>query len=108
MPIQQSIPWLSIVPISESRSSYNGMLVFVFIAFSASVAAYAIHRLASRAVRRAAIWDCGFPDASATTQYTAGSFAQPIRRVSAPSVSAAKPWTCHLQVISARRGCMLK
>ena len=26
-------------------------------------------------------WDCGFPDAGADTQYSAGSFAQPIRRV---------------------------
>jgi hypothetical protein len=26
-------------------------------------------------------WDCGFPDASPATQYTAGSFTQPIRRV---------------------------
>ena len=28
-----------------------------------------------------AAWDCGFPDATPATQYTAGSFAQPIRRV---------------------------
>src|SRR2546430_15903933 len=31
MPLQASIPWLSIVPIAESRSSYNGLLVFLFI-----------------------------------------------------------------------------
>jgi hypothetical protein len=37
--------------------------------------------LASRAIRRAPAWDCGFPDPSPATQYTAGSFAQPIRRV---------------------------
>jgi hypothetical protein len=53
----------------------------VFIAFSAGAAAYAVHRLASRALRRADPWDCGFPDPSPVTQYTAGSFAQPIRRV---------------------------
>ena len=40
--------WLSIVPIAESRSSYNGLLVFIFIALSGSLAAFAIHRLASR------------------------------------------------------------
>jgi hypothetical protein len=28
-----------------------------------------------------AAWDCGYPDASPATQYTADSFAQPIRRV---------------------------
>jgi hypothetical protein len=32
-------------------------------------------------VRRAPAWDCGFPDSSPITQYSAGSFAQPIRRV---------------------------
>ena len=78
---QSGLPWLSIVPIAESRSSYNGLLVFAFIAASASVAVYAIHRWASRALRRAPAWDCGFPDPSPATQYTAGSFAQPIRRV---------------------------
>ena len=50
-------------------------------ALSASLAVYAIHRFASRALRRAPPWDCGFPDARPITQYTAGSFAQPIRRV---------------------------
>jgi len=81
MPAQASLKWLSIVPIAESRSSYNGLLVFLFIAASAMLAAYAIHSLASRAVRRASAWDCGYPDASALTQYSAGGFAQPIRRV---------------------------
>src|SRR5262249_21388478 len=32
MPVQSGIPWLSIVPIAESRSSYDGLLVFAFIA----------------------------------------------------------------------------
>jgi formate hydrogenlyase subunit 3/multisubunit Na+/H+ antiporter MnhD subunit len=81
MPRQTAFAWLTIVPIAESRSSYNGLLLFVFIAVAASFAAYVIHRLASHATRRSAPWDCGFPDASPATQYTAGSFAQPIRRV---------------------------
>ena len=81
MPVQIGIDWLSIVPIAESRSSYNGLLVFLFIAASASLAAVAIHRLASDVVRRAPAWDCGFPDANPATQYTATSFAEPIRRV---------------------------
>jgi formate hydrogenlyase subunit 3/multisubunit Na+/H+ antiporter MnhD subunit len=81
MPVQTNVEWLSIVPIAESRSSYNGLLVFAFIAVSASLAAFAIHRLASDKVRRGPAWDCGYPDASPVTQYTADSFAQPIRRV---------------------------
>jgi formate hydrogenlyase subunit 3/multisubunit Na+/H+ antiporter MnhD subunit len=81
MPVQNGIAWLSIVPIAESRSSYNGLLVFLFIAISGSLAVTAIHRLASAALRRGPAWDCGYPDANPATQYTAGSFAQPIRRV---------------------------
>ena len=81
MPVQTSIPWLSIVPIAAGRSSYNGLLVFAFIALSASLAVYVIHRFASRALRRAPAWDCGYPDLNPATQYTANSFAQPIRRV---------------------------
>jgi hypothetical protein len=81
MPVQIAGDWLSIVPIAESRSSYNGLLVFVFMLLSGTLAAYAIHRLASDRVRRAPAWDCGYPDASPATQYTADSFAQPIRRV---------------------------
>jgi NADH:ubiquinone oxidoreductase subunit 5 (subunit L)/multisubunit Na+/H+ antiporter MnhA subunit len=81
MPEQATIPWLSIVPVAASRSSYNGLLVFVFIALSASLTAFVVHRLGSRAVRRGAAWDCGFPDPSPMTEYTAASFAQPIGRV---------------------------
>jgi hydrogenase-4 component B len=81
MPAQIGAQWLSIVPIAASRSSYDGLLVFLFIAASGMLAAFAIHRLASDRLRRAPAWDCGYPDASPATQYTAMSFAQPIRRV---------------------------
>ena len=81
MPVQSANPWLSIVPIAESRSSYDGLLVFVFITISTLVTIEIIHRFASRAVRRGPAWDCGFPNQSPATQYTAGGFAQPIRRV---------------------------
>jgi hydrogenase-4 component B len=46
MPHQSALAWLTIVPIAESRSSYNGLLVFVFILASGLIAAFAIHRLA--------------------------------------------------------------
>jgi hypothetical protein len=81
MPVQAGVEWLSIVPIAESRSSYNGLLVFCFMVASGAIAAFAIHRLASDRVRRAPAWGCGFPDPGVVTQYTADSFAQPIRRV---------------------------
>jgi hydrogenase-4 component B len=81
MPAQTAVEWLSIVPIAESRSSYNGLLVFLFMVISGTLAAIAIHRLASDKLRRGPAWDCGYPDSSPATQYTASSFAQPIRRV---------------------------
>jgi hydrogenase-4 component B len=81
MPEQIGAQWLSIVPIAASRSSYDGLLVFLFIAISGSLAAFVIHRLASDRLRRAPAWVCGYPDLSPATQYTAMSFAQPIRRV---------------------------
>ena len=81
MPIQADEPWLSIVPIAESRSSYNGLLVMVFITISASLAVVVIHRFASHALRRGPAWGCGFPDPTPAAQYSGASFAQPIRRV---------------------------
>ena len=64
-----------------SASSYNGLIVLVFLAASATCAALALRLLASGAVRRAPAWDCGFPDPQPATQYTAVSFAQPLKRV---------------------------
>jgi formate hydrogenlyase subunit 3/multisubunit Na+/H+ antiporter MnhD subunit len=90
MPHQTGLDWLTIVPIAESRSSYNGLLVFTFVALSGSIAAFAIHRLASDKLRRGPAWDCGYPDPSPSTQYTASSFAQPIRRVYGTTVFRAR------------------
>jgi hydrogenase-4 component B len=90
MPYQAGVEWLSIVPIAESRSSYNGLLVFIFVLLSGSITAFAVHRLASNRLRRAPAWDCGYPDASPATQYTASSFAQPIRRVYGATVFRAR------------------
>ncbi len=74
--------WLSIVPIAESRSSsYNGLIILAFMIASGTLTALAIHRFATRATRRSAIWDCGFPLDAPQTQYTSSSFAMPIRRV---------------------------
>jgi NADH:ubiquinone oxidoreductase subunit 5 (subunit L)/multisubunit Na+/H+ antiporter MnhA subunit len=81
LPRQDELDWLTIVPVAQSRSSYNGLLLFFFVALAAGLGAEAIHRWASAASRRSAPWDCGFPDASPATQYTGGSLSQPIRRV---------------------------
>ncbi|HKI98413.1 MAG TPA: hydrogenase 4 subunit B [bacterium] len=90
VPVQRGLAWLSLVPIAESRSAYNGLVLFTFIALSTLATVVAIHRLASHAVRRGPAWDCGFPDASPATQYSAGSFGQPIRRTFGTIIFAAR------------------
>jgi hydrogenase-4 component B len=81
LPVQTFLPWASIVPITESRSSYNGLIILLFLAASGTLTAMFIHRLATRATRRSDIWDCGYPDPTTASQYTSSSFAMPIRRV---------------------------
>lgn len=90
LPPQLGNPWLTLVPVPEVRSSYSGLLVLVFIAVSALAAARLVHRFASRRLRRGPAWDCGFPDPDPATQYGAGSFAQPIRRVLGTTLLAAR------------------
>ncbi|MFN3743768.1 MAG: hydrogenase 4 subunit B [Hyphomicrobiaceae bacterium] len=90
MPPQASISGWSIVPVAESRSSYNGLLVFAFITVSTLASIQFIHRFASNALRRAPPWDCGFPSADPATQYTADSFVQPVRRVFGETVLMAR------------------
>ncbi len=87
---QSRQPWLRIVPIDAARSAYDGALVLVMIAVAVAATALIVRRFASHAVRRSAPWDCGFPDASPATQYTAASFAQPIRRVFGSAVFRAR------------------
>jgi hydrogenase-4 component B len=89
-PSPAGLPWLSIAPIAESRSSYNGIVLFIFILVSAWLAARVAHRFGSHALRRGPAWDCGYPDPDPATQYTASSFSQPIRRVFADAVFLAR------------------
>jgi hydrogenase-4 component B len=72
---------LTLVPVSAERSAYNGLAVFLFVAGASAVTAFVARRIAFGGVRRGPAWDCGFPDSSVRSQYGAGSFAQPIRRV---------------------------
>jgi hypothetical protein len=83
------MPWLSILPIAETGSSYNGLLVLIFITVSALAAVFFIHRFASHALRRASAWGCGFSDPTPAAQYSGASFAQPLRRVFGSLVFAA-------------------
>jgi formate hydrogenlyase subunit 3/multisubunit Na+/H+ antiporter MnhD subunit len=86
LPAQSHAGFLTILPVAARQSSYSGLLIFVFVAVSVLLAAWCATRFGSRALRRAPAWDCGFPDLSPVTQYTAASFSQPIRRIFGPAV----------------------
>jgi hypothetical protein len=90
MPPQASIAWLSIEPISASRSSYNGLVICLFLLASGSLTAAVIHRFASRAARRGPAWGCGYPAVGPVAQYSATSLAQPIRRVFGSTIFATR------------------
>ncbi|MCC7284133.1 MAG: hydrogenase 4 subunit B [Acetobacteraceae bacterium] len=90
LPRQAATPWLSLVPLQPGANSYNGLLLLVFIAASAMLAAWVIHRLASRRLRRGPAWSCGFAGAVPLAQYGGPGFAQPIRRVFARNLFAVR------------------
>jgi formate hydrogenlyase subunit 3/multisubunit Na+/H+ antiporter MnhD subunit len=80
--------WFTLLPLPQVDSSYSGFLVMAFIAIAGGGAAWIVHRVASRGLRRGPAWDCGFPDADPISQYGAGSFAQPLRRAFGPLLAA--------------------
>jgi NADH:ubiquinone oxidoreductase subunit 5 (subunit L)/multisubunit Na+/H+ antiporter MnhA subunit len=81
LPTGQGPAPLSLIPFDPARSVYDAPIIALFIAVSALLTMAIVHRVSERRTRRAPPWDCGFPDPSPATQYTAASFAQPLRRV---------------------------
>lgn len=86
LPSETGLAWLSIEPMADRSTSYNGFMVFTFLMIAALVGWLAVRILGSRAVRRARLWDCGYPDLGPSSQYSAAGYAQPIRRVFGPLV----------------------
>jgi hypothetical protein len=72
---------LSLVAFDADRSIYDAPVIALFVAIASLTTLVIVHRLSERRTRRGPSWDCGFPDPSPATQYTASSFAQPLRRV---------------------------
>jgi formate hydrogenlyase subunit 3/multisubunit Na+/H+ antiporter MnhD subunit len=72
---------LSLIAFDQARSIYDAPTIALFVAISSLTTMLAVHLVSNRRTRRAPAWDCGFPDASPVTQYTASSFGQPLRRV---------------------------
>ena len=71
----------SLIAFTEERAIYDAPTIAFFVAISSLTTVVIVHLLASKKTRRSPTWDCGYPDPSPSTQYTASSFSQPLRRV---------------------------
>ena len=90
LPIVGSGPTVfSLVAFDPARSIYDAPVIALFVAI-ASLDPGRGPWLSARRTRRGPAWDCGFPDPSPATQYTASSFAQPLRRVYGAAAFAAR------------------
>src|SRR4029078_3357333 len=72
------------------RSVYDAPIIALFVAIASLTTLVIVHRLSERRTRRGAAWDCGSPEPSPATQYTASSFSQPLRRVYGAVVFSAR------------------
>jgi formate hydrogenlyase subunit 3/multisubunit Na+/H+ antiporter MnhD subunit len=66
---------LSLIPVDETRSSYNAFIILPFIIVSSLGTGWAIHRVAARGSRKGAPGTAAI-DASPLTHYSASSFSQ--------------------------------
>ncbi|MBS0518230.1 MAG: hydrogenase 4 subunit B [Proteobacteria bacterium] len=80
----------SLIAFNAARSVYDAPVIALFVAIASLTTLAVVHRLSERRTRRGPAWDCGFPDPSPTTQYTASSFAQPLRRVYGAALFSAR------------------
>jgi hydrogenase-4 component B len=81
---------LALIAFDADRSVYDATVIALFVAIASLATLVVVHRLSERRTRRGPAWDCGFPDPSPATQYTASSFAQPLRRVYGTTVFSAR------------------
>jgi len=81
-------PWLS--PVSATRGSYSGTVLVMVGLGMVALTVFAVHRLGTTALRRSDAWDCGHREDIPQSQYTGQSFAQPLRRVFAETLFAAR------------------
>ncbi len=72
--------WMWLTPIAAERASYSAPSAFVGI-LSVVVITYLLLHSRRGAIQRVPLWDCGFEKVTNRMQYTATSFAMPIRRI---------------------------
>lgn len=81
---------LTLVPIATSHNTFSAPVVAACLLAATALTVLAVRLVANRGTRRSPAWDCGFPADDPAAQYTAGSFAQPIRRTFATIVFRAR------------------
>jgi hydrogenase-4 component B len=72
--------WMWLTPIAAERASYSAPLAFIGI-LTVVITVYLLLHSRSGAIRRVPLWDCGFEKITSRMQYTATSFAMPLRRI---------------------------
>jgi formate hydrogenlyase subunit 3/multisubunit Na+/H+ antiporter MnhD subunit len=72
--------WMWLTPIAAERASYSAPIAFLGI-LSVVVITYLLLHVRPGALHRAPLWDCGFEKVTNRMQYTATSFAMPLRRI---------------------------
>ena len=79
-----SAGWLWLVPTSSAQASYSPIIFLFGIAAVFAVTIFVVRRVYHGRLRRAAPWDCGFPEQTSRMEDTADGFGQPIRQIFAP------------------------
>ena len=79
-----SAGWLWLVPTSSAQASYSPIIFLFGIAAVFAVTFFVVRRVYHGRLRRAAPWDCGFPEQTSRMEDTADGFGQPIRQIFAP------------------------
>ncbi|MGC1454063.1 MAG: hydrogenase 4 subunit B [Nitrospirota bacterium] len=72
--------WMWLTPIAAERASYSAPIAFLGI-LSVVIVTYLLLHTRPGAIRRVPLWDCGFEKVTNRMQYTATSFAMPLRRI---------------------------
>ncbi|TCJ20240.1 hydrogenase 4 subunit B [Parasulfuritortus cantonensis] len=73
--------WLMLAPVSAERASYAPVVFFLVVVAITLVVFFGVKRVYHGRTRRAAPWDCGFPEQDARMQDSAEGFGQPIRQI---------------------------
>jgi hydrogenase-4 component B len=72
--------WMWLTPVAAERASYSAPIAFLGI-LSVVIVTYLLLHTRPGAIRRVPLWDCGFEKVTNRMQYTATSFAMPLRRI---------------------------